>query len=45
MKWIFILHPRVQRNLSELYTVDEGNGKIKREQKATDKVGSLVEKT
>ena len=37
MKWIFILHSRVQRNLSEIYTVDEGNDKIKREQKATIK--------
>lgn len=36
---------RVQRNLSEIYTVDEGNDKIKREQKATNKVGSLIEKT
>ena len=42
MKWIFILHSRVQRNLSEIY---EGNDKIKREQKATNKVGSLIEKT
>lgn len=45
MKWIFILHSRVRRNLSEIYTVDEGNDKIKREQKATNKVGSLIEKT
>jgi len=34
----------MQQNLSKV-TANEGNDKIKREQKATNKVGSLVEKT
>jgi hypothetical protein len=46
---IYFLNPkkiysRMQQNLSKV-TANEGNDKIKREQKATNKVGSLVEKT